>query len=189
MAGRARRRLRVALDVDDTVADISRVVLRKVNRELGTDYVFESIWGTWNSDKVLWDTYARFYEELWTKKHKTIRLFVDKRLLRQLARHYDISFVSARGWSRASAQGLADWLKHHKLENIPVEITNTSDDKARLGYDVYIDDYHVKVKGKRMLLLIDYGHNRHIRESRNVTRVRGVNDAIRLLIKRAGNGY
>ena len=187
MRGVKTKRIRVALDIDDTVADISSVVMKKVNRRLGTDYTYEHVFGSWDTNKPLWDAYARVYEELWTKKHKAIRLFADKRLLRQLTKHYDVAFISARGWSKVSTQGLADWLKRHRLNHINLEITNESKEKTLLGYDFYIDDYHVKVKGKRMLFLVDHTHNKKIKNSKNVMRVEDVNEALRFLIKRAGN--
>jgi hypothetical protein len=60
-----------------------------------------------------------------------------------------------------------------------------ADDKVRLGYEVYIDDSPiVAVQGsssRRLVLLRDQPWNREVRSNYYVRRIRGLEEAIRVL--------
>ncbi len=177
----------MAFDIDDTIADIHDVVMRRVNRKLKGNYTFLETVTQLEQNGPLWKAYIREYEDLWTKKHKTIRLFLDKRLMKRVSKYYDIGFVSARGFNLKTTKGLKSWLRYHRLDHIKLDVTHTSDAKAELKYDIFVDDYPLKVKGKRMLLLIHREHNKAFVLPKNAMRFDNVNQAIHFLIKRATN--
>ncbi len=180
------KRLRVAFDIDDTIADISRIVMRKVNRHLKSSHTFkEVIESKSNKGSVLWPTYIRFYRDLWVNRHTGIRLLIDKKLMKNVREYYDVAFVSARGRNSITSDALRKWLRMQGLEGVPLYLTDTSDEKASLKYDIYVDDYPLMVKGKRQLLLVHQHHNMHVKESENVIRFYGVNEALRFLLSRA----
>ena len=187
------RAKRVALDIDFTIADVSKPMLEMHNAVNATNYKREDVtdWD-WTSVNMTLDQFYDFYVKAWVDKYHSIGLLVDPKLLREAERYYSLDLVTSRGghpMSEKTIEPLRKWLSHHGLSDIRLVISNLNAEKSELGYDIYIDDSPNLAKkiseDKRKTMFVVDAHNRSIRSSDNVIKVKDVNEALLRIIDMA----
>lgn len=180
-------RKRVALDVDDTIADVSKGILERINRMLGTSYTMSDLHASVGTDRSPGKESTILYHDLWVNNYRSIRSLVDSDLLAEVATHYDVELVSKRadpnGESRTSG-ALGEWLKLHGLDSYPTVIVRVGTDKSDLNYDIYVDDGPVGVRDNMTLYRI-CGPGEDATNVPNVVMCSDVNDALRMLLDAA----
>lgn len=186
----------IALDLDDTLADVLSVVVVRVNSELGLSLSKGDFkdWKMVNLQKeygISREYIHEVYHKVWVEDWKNIPALASPDLLSKVLKYYDIDIVTGR------SEGSLDYCKMWLAENYSgigfrnIVRVDGVHKKAELNYDIFVDDgptlvdalieadYH----GKRMML-IDKIYNRRIADDGlNVVRVRNVNDALSLVLK------
>ena len=136
---------RIALDLDGTSADIHTPVINAWNSERGGNFKVSDITVFLINGKVLGgmtgDDFFRIYRKIWINAPESIPTLLDSSVLLEASKHYEIDVVSSR--SEQLRPGTHAWL-NAKHPDFPgkVILVETSDEKASLKYDYYIDDYH-----------------------------------------------
>jgi 5'(3')-deoxyribonucleotidase len=192
-------KLRVAVDLDDTLAQTNKRMVELINNDFGTSVKLEDFteWEWWKNvepfkhihdtlgpeaaKNLVWRLYAIGW---WNPRKITIMPEADVVMdeLDQDAR-FVLDVVSQRQIN--SVRDAVQWL-HSKL--IPFRAFTALDaldtvnpsTKADLDYDIYIDDspsLAVKLLGtKKEMILIDRPWNRHVPERNTLRRVTGWSD-------------
>ncbi len=187
------RAKRVAVDIDFTIADVSRPMLEMHNAINATNYKREDVtdWD-WASVNMTLDQFYDFYVKAWVDRYHSIGLIVDPRLLREAERYYSLDLVTSRAghpMSEKTIDPLKKWLRHHGLSDIKLVISKLNEEKSELDYDIYIDDSpnlarKISEDKRKMMFVVD-AHNRSIRGTENVIKVRDVNEALLRIIDMA----
>jgi len=193
---RIKRRIeRVALDVDETMADVMIHVLNLHNAAQSTNFKMDDVtdWA-WKGVGISDQDFKNHYNTVWNKMTHRIDLLVDKKLLLEVSKHYEIDIVTKRGGVpelEATTKPLRKWLEKHGMDKYRLVISPSGAEKDELGYDIYIDDSPklaecISRSDGKMLFLVNKPHNRyHKITSGNVMRVADANEALRILASRA----
>lgn len=185
-----RKRGRISLDVDDTIANIMSPLLMLHNSINSSDYEASDVtdW-SWRGVNLTTEQFYELYNKVWMNFTERIDCIVDKKLLLRLAKHYEIDLVTSRGnvpKLEETVKPLKKWLARHGISKFRLVISSEYSPKDTLGYDIYIDDSPLLAERiandkKKILLLIDSPYNKHIKEASNIKRVSDVNEALRSL--------
>jgi 5'(3')-deoxyribonucleotidase len=190
-----RNKLRVALDVDGTLAYSYEQIVAQWNDINYTHYTvndarandFLSIMGM-----TQWD-FKDQYELAWRINWRKIGAAVGEMELKRLVERFEVDLVTNR--PRETLEGLTSWLEL-KFPDIKFNVVLASPrEKFGGGYDIYIEDgdsladIFVENSGKteKRLFLVDAFCNRH-RDYENhegIKRVDSLGAAIGLLLKEA----
>lgn len=175
--------MRVALDVDGVLADVILPWLERSNR-LRSPLTKDQI-TTWDFWKACGISQHDFYGELsdcW-RDWRTVPptegdLPGSTRDLSRLAR---VDIVTAR--ERSTNRFVERWLDHHGISFDGYVSVGEGTLKAELDYDLFIDDSPINaesfVRKGRPVMLYAQPWNAGFPESRNVTRIRTLGDAVR----------
>lgn len=190
-------RKRVAIDIDFTIADLATPMIAMHNEINSTNYKPEDAtdW-KWTSIKMADGEFTRIYVRTWIDNAHKIGLLVDPKLLRAAEKYYHIEFLSSRGGHpllESTVEPLRRWLGHHGLADIKLVISPARVEKTELDYDFYIDDSPYLAKEvlshrNNFLFIVDTPHNREVKDSENLKRVRNVDDALQRLVQMAVSG-
>jgi len=106
---------RIAVDVEDTLADIATLFIEKLNEKKGTNYRLED-WKSWELSTIgtSLEEYTSITRELW-KRPESIpptEPELDKKLKRIVERGYKIDIITAR---QDSEKEMKKWLKYHNI--------------------------------------------------------------------------
>ncbi len=185
-----RKRGRISLDVDDTIANIMSPLLMLHNSINSSDYEASDVtdW-SWRGVNLTTEQFYELYNKVWMNFTERIDCIVDKKLLLRLAKHYEIDLVTSRGnvpKLEETVKPLKKWLARHGISKFRLVISSEYSPKDTLGYDIYIDDSPLLAERiandkKKILLLIDSPYNKHIKEASNIKRVSDVNEALKSL--------
>lgn len=185
-----RKRGRISLDVDDTIANIMSPLLMLHNSINSSDYEASDVtdW-SWRGVNLTTEQFYELYNKVWMNFTERIDCIVDKKLLLRLAKHYEIDLVTSRGnvpKLEETVKPLKKWLVRHGISKFRLVISSEYSPKDTLGYDIYIDDSPLLAERiandkKKILLLIDSPYNKHIKEASNIKRVSDVNEALKSL--------
>jgi len=108
-------RLRVMFDIDDTVADTSRVVLE----EMGMEVSFRD--KAFYKPEIKLEDYLEVYYKVWKERPTKIASNLSYESARKLMEKTELGFISAR--KRTGKAGLLKWLEHnYRGLNIPITI-------------------------------------------------------------------
>ncbi len=186
-------RKRIALDVDNTIADTFGYMHRYMLREHGIDYNkmgFRSMC----SDELVEKTgltepqLRRIYTDAWTKGWHEIPPLAHPEKLQMLVSAHHVDIVSSRDDS--TIEGLRMWcLSNYPSLSLELILPGFDSDKSLLPYDVYIDDSpdlaaKISLCSTKSMMLVNKPHNIEIGESANVIRAEDVNEAISLVLGR-----
>ena len=173
--------MRIALDVDGVLADIILVWLNEHNKQYNKSINKESIenWDFWR--KLGLDRYE-FYHQLsncWSQWKEVppmehdIGKTVDK--LHSVGR---VDIVTAR--DQGSTKYVINWLEHNRIKYNEYVVVSDGIDKAKLDYDVFIDDSPhnvVRMASKgRNVLLYDQPWNKSVKNIK-ITRIKKLVEA------------
>jgi len=175
--------MRIALDVDGVLADLTGMILKIYGEETGV-YLEREIVTEW---------------EFWTKLGMSRREFVDLIVrawlrwdeinpleddlaedTRSLLRLGRVDILTQRPAS--TIQPVKRWLKEHGVSYHSFTWVPLKSSKTNFQYDFYIDDSpHLAEqlrKLRRRILLYDQPWNRNLRESEYVMRVKSLDDCL-----------
>ncbi len=193
--------LKVAVDIDGVLADLYSRFLYLINKDFGTSYVVGDI-ANWNLfdilpiTKELKEKYGaktaesiawRYFDLAWLSPHKLKPLTGAVEAMKKLVERRDLQLDIVTARRVHSVPDIIKWIDLHGLPYHAIVILDTFNpnypaDKARLDYNIYLDDSPGLARkmanhpGKKQLLF-DYPHNR-FDFTENVTRVQGWQDVL-----------
>jgi hypothetical protein len=158
-------KLKVAMDVDDTVAEVSPAVKKILEEKHGLSFGGVGRHYNWYRSKTTDRHFLAAYNELWSARWKEIKPLLSPQAFLMLSERTDFSFISARG--KEAGEPLYRWVLHHygKRANVSVVEANPYSmhgiKKMDTGYDLLVDDSphvsstmeHELAKGKALLLI------------------------------------
>ena len=188
--------MRVAVDFDDTIADMSTVACAVLSEMVGKE-IKKKDWTDWDMNN-LGIPKEKFFE--------AIRLMCEKGLYRQvpfvspsclptLKTLAEAGFILDVVTERQSKQRrtVLDWLKVNKVPYNTLVLVRIGKSKAALGYDVYVDDNPIQAvkiaKTGKVCLLYDQPWNRSLEENERIIRVRSWDEVMDKLFEMRGNRY
>ncbi len=182
--------MKIALDLDGTLADIIGVWLTEYNSKNGKRLEYDSIdrWDFWIR---LGYTPTRFFRELsncWKRWHliKPIEERVGESV-EELNKIGRVDIVTAR--DAESSIYAKEWLRHNNIRYNNFVLVAKGSDKAELDYDVFIDDSPINARKissyNKLVLLYDQPWNRDIKANDKIIRIRYLLDALKYI----KNGY
>ena len=133
--------LRIAVDLDGVLADTMVTFCKILNQHHATQFTVNSFvqWNAWQIAHITKDEFFRTLDEAWFEwenippVHQHIGEAVER-----IHRFGRIDIVTGR--SQATVQAAMNWLKEHKIPYDTFVRTASTEAKARLSYDVFIDD-------------------------------------------------
>ncbi len=160
--------MKIALDLDGTLADIQTVFIREYNRQKGTSLKLEHF-DTYHFEKAPFELeeFHQIARENW--KSKDIPL-TDSSLpshLKEIAEYHTLDIVTAR--DDIKKEKLIEWLKS---KNVPFESFIVDKKKTRLDYDILIDDCPKYLGDGMKVLLYHRCYNQNAELPDNSSRVR-----------------
>lgn len=160
--------MRIAVDLDGTLADIHTVFLEELERTEGIKHSFEDL-ETYYFEKSPFTT-EKFHEIARKNWNNQSIPLTDSSLpneLNRLAQDHTVDIVTARG--DVNQEKLKNW-----LVSKGIDFDSFIVDKAKtdLEYDVLIDDCPKYSEKGMNLLLYDRPYNRNAEESENTWRVK-----------------
>ncbi|WP_229359358.1 5' nucleotidase, NT5C type [Flectobacillus major] len=156
---------RIAIDMDDVLADTTLKIIAETNKRLGTAYTKEAI----SNPEIAKEFYQQYYplrNFLWEKGFfRDLPVFDDAiDVVKKLQEQYEIFIVSAATEFPNSLAEKLEWLEEH-FPFIGWTHTVFCGHKYMIKADYLIDDHEknlVKFEGKG--LLFDAPHNGHLQE-------------------------
>jgi uncharacterized HAD superfamily protein len=178
------RGMRIALDLDGVLADTIRVWLRIWNEERFPKLTYESIdtWDFWRKLGIPESEFAGVFARAWRMWEEIPPL--EEGLAEKVRRLSELGRVDVvTGRPVEERERVVLWLGKHGIDYERLVVGAT--DKIRLGYNVYIDDSPIVAtqgaSSGRLVLLRDQPWNREVRSNYYVRRIRGLEEAIRIL--------
>lgn len=179
------QRLRVAFDIDDVLAMIRPKMVELLNESKGTHHVEDGV-ADWNFSNLNsnYDEMMGYYVKVWQDYWKEIPFMGDPDLFRKLLDYHDVELLTIRSSGNGHAtsgtlESMERFLKRHGMDFVPARICEPDQNKyLHFNYNLYADDSPILAKtfdkedrdGKH-LLLVDANYNRHVENSRRITRV------------------
>jgi 5'(3')-deoxyribonucleotidase len=178
--------IRVSLDIEGVLADISTPVINLYNEIHGTNWKVDDI-KDWEFKSINADVHEMMalFNRVWIERDQEIGFEGDTALAGKLAVIKGLEIVTSR--TGVDSQ-LGFFLERNGLGEVPLVINPPTKEKTELQYSVYIDDSPVlaeeiaKTEGK-ILILVDRPWNRDVPKSDRMIRVADVNEAVSLLIR------
>jgi uncharacterized HAD superfamily protein len=133
--------LRIAVDLDGVLADTMVTFCTILNQHHATQFTVNSFvqWNAWQIAHITKDEFFRTLDEAWFEWENIppVRHHIGEAVER-IHRFGRIDVVTGR--SQATVQAAMNWLKEHKIPYDTFVRTASTKAKARLSYDVFIDD-------------------------------------------------
>ena len=153
-------KLRIGIDVDQTLADLHGPWIKWANAEFGTHHTEFTQWDdptNWWGDLAYKFLKPRIYDEDIIVPFDGAKITVDT--LREQG--HDILFVTACNHNEKMERSKAEWLKRHGLLYHMDEF-HPRVDKSNAPADVLADDgFHNVETFKGKGILVDASHNKH----------------------------
>ncbi len=189
------RKLKVGIDIDDTVADVSSVVKLVLEERHGFDFTLSGRKFDWSASGVRDKHFIDVYNELWAEDGLRIRPMLSAGSYKELVSKTDFTFVSAR--SDESTNGLYKWLERHYGKEVKVAIVEPRPydmhgmRKLEQGYDILVDDSphvaatmsHELAKNRALLLVDKWEEAIGRRHAPNTAVVENVEHAARIIFE------
>ncbi len=193
--------LKVAVDVDGVLADLYSRFLHLINKDFGTNYTINDIkdWNVFDMLPVLRDMKEkhgvktaesvgwRYFDLAWLSPHKLKPMSGAVEAMKKLVERRDLQLDIVTTRRIHSVPDIIRWIDLHGLPFHAIVILdafnpNYPKDKARLDYDIYIDDSpglarKMAEHPNKTQLLFDYPHNK-FEFAKNVIRVAGWQDVL-----------
>lgn len=171
--------MRIAVDLDGTLADIHSVFLEELEKQDGINYNFDQV-ESYYFEKAPFsvEKFHKIARKNWKNREIPV---TDSSLPEDLNKLFDnhrVDIVTARG--DVNTKILRNWLekKDIKFNNFVVD-----QEKTDLGYDVLIDDSPRYIGNGMKILLYDRPYNRNVKTGKNSLRVKSFSE-IRRYIER-----
>lgn len=177
--------IKVALDVEGVLADITTPVVKMYNEMNGTGWSFDDIkdWGFKSINANVHEILSLF-NVVWTQRYNEIKYWGDSPLINTLGRMLDLHIVTSRVGVDSQ---LKYFLKSNGLGDLPLVIHAPTSEKTDMEYQLYIDDSpilaaEVAKTDSRAILLVDRPWNRDVEQHKRILRVDSVNTAASELV-------
>jgi len=173
------KNLKVACDVEGTLADIHSLWLLKLYFKEGLDIPLEKIdWDFSNLEGHLEKPLQKFLkdtQDIWKYKPDLIQ-FTEKNLEEEIKTLYTINPFDLVT-SRNEIGGIKKWCDLHNIPYKEIIFVRQIEDKSNYDYDIFIDDSprladSIERSNRGTLLLYDRPWNREVDESSRVKRVK-----------------
>jgi 5'(3')-deoxyribonucleotidase len=184
---------RIALDVDDVLADTQAKIIETINRKWNINLKLEDVteWEIEKGFKISAAEYFDIYKHVWKNEWKSILPLATNEEIKSLINKYQVDLVTSRDGE--TLQPLKQWISTHfpALSNTRIIITETISKKAELNYDYYIDDAPIlanvlKEKKTAKLFIVSRPWNAKVQAEDNIIRVKDLKEAIGILTNRNG---
>ena len=133
--------LRIAVDLDGVLADTMVTFCKILNQHHSTQFTVNSFvqWNAWQIAHIPKDEFFRTLDEAWFE-WENIPAVEDHigEAVEGIHRFGRVDVVTGR--SQVTVQAAMNWLKEHKIPYDAFVRTESTKAKARLSYDVFIDD-------------------------------------------------
>lgn len=178
--------LKIALDLDGTLADIIGLWLREYNKKSENRLEYDEIdrWDFWVRLGYTSDQFFKELSECWNRwmhvkpLEDNISFIVER-----LSRLGKVDIVTAR--DPENNISVKRWLEYHEIPYNDYILVARGIDKAELDYDLFIDDSPINAKQisnyRKMVLLYSQPWNRDLEENMYVRRIKYLLDAIELI--------
>jgi 5'(3')-deoxyribonucleotidase len=180
--------MKIAVDLDNTLADTTSILLKLTNWKMGTNFVLADVneWDFWRNkgpafDKAFWDIYD-FLDTLYIRRtlppvHPLACPIVK---MMEKAGH-TVHIVTAN--KDSAKPGIEAWLFGHGLDTPVMTIGRVSaEEKVKMDYNLYIDDSPKFIEpmrlygnGGKLLILLDQPWNAAIDVSEDKNIIRAAN--------------
>jgi len=175
--------MKIALDLESTLADIRTPFRDEYERRNGWRPSEADEWNFKNNEFTVRE-FLEITGSNW--KHRTNEIPVtEKGLMAKTHEIYELAdqldVVTARKGHRGRMQA---WLNTKGILFDDFIVAPGQEEKADLGYDVYIDDcpkHANSLNNSQRLLLYDQPYNQHVVESNAVIRINSLSDALERL--------
>lgn len=150
--------MRIAVDIDGTLAQTHEVFLEELERREGVSHELEDL-QSWEFENVDFsvEKFHRIARENWRKRDIPLTEQDIPEHLRALREHASrIDVVTARDDIPKSE--LRDWLNS---KNVPFDSLKVSNEKTSMKYDYLIDDSPNYLRSEMKVLLYHRPYNRH----------------------------
>ncbi len=136
------RKLKVALDIDGTLADVYSFIINEWNRLSGKSFKISDA-DDYNPSKsklqMPLEEFLRIYDDAWNENAMEICPTVTEQELNRFANHFNVEIVTRR--SSSTKDSLHKWLKHNFPSlDFKVLLVEHIKDKLKLDHDIIIDD-------------------------------------------------
>ena len=175
--------MKIALDIDGTLADTMAAWIRHYNERFGESISVEQakVWSFWKELGISREEYVSIFSEAWSKWKEVspIESNVGAKVnrLRLLG---EVDIVTGR--TSDTIDYVKNWLDYHKISYRKFVPVNSMREKVKLGYDVFIDDSpdvaDEASKNGLPAMLFDRLWNKHVTENAFIKRVKELEDAI-----------
>ncbi len=190
--------MKIALDVDGTLAETHTPWIERYNKMKGTNFKVSDIrdWHYLTIGSNL-EEMLPLYVPVWSEDFKKIKLLADVKLIIDVAKVCNLDIVTSRNTDQNGRDTVApfmQWLELNGISGVNVVINPPEISKATLNYSLYIDDSNslasdVQKYPEKSLLLIDRSWNKSVEPTKinqiekNVKRVKDVNAALMLILR------
>ncbi len=164
--------MRIAVDLDGTLADIHTVFLEELEKQEGIKHRFEDL-NSYYFDEAPFS--VEKFHELARKNWKNREIpLTDEKIpgeLEKLSENHTVDIVTARG--DVEPEVLKNWLKEKgvKFDSFIVDGT-----KTHMDYDVLIDDSPKYIGNGMKILLFDRPYNMNAKIGENSLRVKNFSE-------------
>ena len=140
-----RTREKIALDIDDTLADVQGLVINRLRKAYGVP-IAGNVFTDWyvsdlEANGITRTSVSETYVAVWDEEWRSIPALASKSLIVEALKYYDIDIVTSK--SGGDLESFKRWLEINytgvKFGNI-LHVKSGIEEKARLGCDIYIDD-------------------------------------------------
>lgn len=131
--------IKIAIDLDSTLADVTPVVFDLLGEEYDYDDVRSWEWpiNTFGKEAFLAAAWA-----VWPIRRPDIPLSdgAAPAVMKRLCEDHTVDIVTQQGESPYVDQAKQDWLADHQISYNQYRTVTMDESKSRLGYEIYLDD-------------------------------------------------
>lgn len=187
--------MRIAADLEGTIADVHTLWIQQYNARHGTKYTFSDIdsWDFFKKGhtkfKMTREEFFNDFKELWCSSWKLIPPTEENigKTLQSLHQKckMDIVTQAVAAHSADGPQKIQAWLNKYVIPYGCLVILDLGERKIDLNYDFFVDDAPHMAKQaeecKKRLLLYDTPWNQNIEDSEYVTRINSLAEIPKLI--------
>lgn len=165
--------MKIALDVDGTIADVNTIINKKFNHPFSLDQITK--WECWELYGISKEQWFKEYIETWSLYYEEIPLHEQdlKYTLQKLVdKGYQIDIVTSRPIE--AHINLRKWLDMHDLPYNNIIRVSSQADKLDLYHEIHIDDFYTYLKPNKYQYILDRAWNRNLKEYYRIPNIKSL---------------
>lgn len=180
--------LKIAIDLDGVLADASKIWIRLLNEKFNIVVTKSDVnkWDFWKKINISKQAFENTLNEAWeewsTVEETEINLCQKVRTIRNLGK---TNLVTAR--NEKTMNNVMKWLRKNKIEFDNIIVVDEFYSKAKLDYDVFIDDSPIQImeiaNSKKLALIYNQPWNSNVKERNNLIRINNFFEAEKIIEK------